>query len=212
MAFAGNALRLGQRMAHEAVRALNVVARRTRPLPLGTALAALVGVHGLGADPFREAAGPLPVEEAFVFTSWLRGDRLVAHWNMPKGYYLYRHRFAVSAGEGVTLGTPVIPRGEPKTDDHFGESEVHFGSVEITVPVIERPAVVAANICFQGCADTGLCYPPQVRTVVHEVSASAVSVADDGLGSAAGATAARDSAESGCPMSARPAAQHSADG
>lgn len=172
----------------------------------GILLPAFVGMHGFGAiaDPFRATAEPLPVEEAFVFTSWLQGDRLVAHWDMPKGYYLYRHRFAVSAGEGVTLGTPAIPPGEPKTDDHFGESQVHFDSVEITVPVTERPAIVAANIRFQGCADTGLCYPPQVRAVAHEASGSAVSAAGrHARSSAAGATAARYSTESDRPSSAQ---------
>lgn len=131
---------------------------------------AVVGVGGLGAmaDPFRESAEPLPVEEAFVFTSWLQGERLVAHWDMPKGYYLYRHRIEVDAGEGIALGKPAIPRGERKTDAYFGESEVHYGSVEITVPVLQRPAVVAARITYQGCADSGFCYPPQVRSVVHE--------------------------------------------
>ena len=168
-------------------------------------LPALVGCYGLRAvaNPFLDMAEPLPVEEAFVFTSWLRGERLVAHWDLPAGYYLYRHRFAVSAGEGVTLGAPAIPPGEPKTDDHFGESQVHYGSVEITVPVLERPAVVAARISFQGCADTGLCYPAQVRTVAHVVSASAAPTADDRARSAASA-AASDRAESNRPPAARP--------
>ena len=133
---------------------------------------AMVGAGCLGgatsADPFRDSDEPLPVEEAFVFTSWLQGERLVAHWDMPKGYYLYRHRLEVQAGEGLTLGEPAIPRGERKVDAYFGESEVHYGSVEITVPVLERPAVVTARITYQGCADTGFCYPPQERTVAHE--------------------------------------------
>ena len=167
-------------------------------------LPALVGSYGLWAvaNPFRDTAEPLPVEEAFVFTSWLRGERLVAHWDLPAGYYLYRHRFAVSAGEGVTLGAPAIPPGEPKTDDHFGESQVHYGSVEITVPVLERPAVVAARISFQGCADTGLCYPAQVRAVAHAVSAGAASTAHDRARRAS--AAASDRAEAIRPPAAGP--------
>lgn len=139
---------------------------------------AVVGAGCVGvaaANPFRDSAEPLPVEEAFVFTSWLQGERLVAHWDMPKGYYLYRHRLEVQAGEGIALGEPAIPRGEPKTDAYFGESEVHYGSVEITVPVLERPAIVMARITYQGCADTGFCYPPQERAVAHEAPESSTS-------------------------------------
>ena len=159
---------------------------------------ALVGAGGLdaAADPFRVAAEPLPVEEAFVFTSWLEGERLVAHWDMPKGYYLYRHRLEVRAGEGLALGAPAIPRGERKTDEYFGESEVHYGSVEIKVPVLERPAIVAVRITYQGCADTGFCYPPQVRKVVHEASGRAAFDKGERGSSAGGTTAARAPAKS----------------
>ena len=73
------------------------------------------------------------------------------------------------------MGEPAIPRGERKTDAYFGESEVHYGSVEITVPVLQRPAVVTARITYQGCADTGFCYPPQERAVAHEAPESSIS-------------------------------------
>ena len=175
---------------------------------------AVVGVGGLGAmaDPFRESAResaePLPVEEAFVFTSWLQGERLVAHWDMPKGYYLYRHRIEVDAGEGIALGKPAIPRGERKTDAYFGESEVHYGSVEITVPVLQRPAVVAARITYQGCADSGFCYPPQVRSVVHEATGSAGAGKPASASSAARAAASSELAES---IRARSAGARSAE-
>ena len=140
--------------------------------------ALVVGAGCVGAataDPFRDSDEPLPVEEAFVFTSWLQGGRLVVHWDMPEGYYLYRHRLEVRAGEGIALGEPAIPRGERKTDAYFGESEVHYGSVEVAVPVLESPAIVTARITYQGCADTGFCYPPQERAVAHEAPENPVS-------------------------------------
>lgn len=196
---------------NNAVGTLNAVARRARPLLLRALLPALVGAHGCGvvAEPLHDNAEPLPVEEAFVFTSWLRGERLVAHWDLPKGYYLYRHRFAVSAGEGVTLGAPAIPPGEVKMDDHFGESQVHYGSVEITVPVIERPAVVTARVRFQGCADSGLCYPVQVRTVAHEASARRASATGERAAASGGAKPVRRVAGSARP---RAVAEDAAEG
>lgn len=197
---------------------MNTVARRAL-------VPAVVGVGCLGAmaDPFRESAResaePLPVEEAFVFTSWLQGERLVAHWDMPKGYYLYRHRIEVDAGEGIALGKPAIPRGEPKTDAYFGESEVHYGSVEITVPVLQRPAVVAARITYQGCADSGFCYPPQARSVVHEAgkrapaSTAACAAASSELADSIGArSAGAGSAGAGSAEQSTPAAVAAAEG
>ena len=170
-------------------------ARARRPLCAGLVVA--LGC-GASADPFRDASEPLPVEEAFVFTSWLQGEHLVAHWDMPEGYYLYRHGFAVTAGEGATLGTPAIPPGEAKVDDHFGESQVHYGNVEITVPVIDPTAVVTARIRYQGCADSGLCYPAQTRTVTHAVTAVTHAVTK---------SAASITGEDGTPAALEPASE-----
>ena len=49
----------------------------------------------------------LPVDQAFVMTADLADDgSLRVHWQMPDGYYLYRHRFefAVPDGSGFVLG------------------------------------------------------------------------------------------------------------
>ncbi|MDE0420372.1 MAG: protein-disulfide reductase DsbD N-terminal domain-containing protein [Gammaproteobacteria bacterium] len=121
-------------------------------------------------DPLAEPSAFLPVGQAFVFSSRRRVaegdvDELVARWQMPPGYYLYRHGFQAHAGEGLTIGQPAIPRGEWRTDAFFGESEVYLGNVEIVVPVVKRTAqTVTVRFGYQGCAEQGLCYPPAERT------------------------------------------------
>ena len=108
----------------------------------------------------------LPVDEAFAFSTQLVGERLMARWEMPPGYYLYRHRFNVEGGEGVVLGTVDIPPGKPVVDDYFGEVEVYYDQVEIDVAVLQHSGgEIEVSVGYQGCADHGLCYPPQVRRV-----------------------------------------------
>ena len=131
-------------------------------------------------DPLAEPPAFLPVDQAFVFSSRRRVadgdvDELVARWQMPPGYYLYRHGFHAHAGEGLTIGQPAIPRGEMRTDDFFGESEVYLGNVEIVVPVVKRTAqTVTVRFGYQGCSEQGLCYPPAERTATfHFAGASA---------------------------------------
>ena len=122
-----------------------------------------------GRDPFAEPR-VLPVEQAFAFSARLRGDRLLARWRMPAGYYLYRHRFGLEAGEGVALGALAIPPGKPIVDAAFGEAEAHYGEVEISARVLEHAGVVVARIRYQGCAESGFCYPPQERDVALPAS------------------------------------------
>ena len=116
-----------------------------------------------GNDPLSSGVDFLPVDEAFVLSARRTDGKLVVRWDMPDGYYLYRHAFSV---EAAGLGQLVIPAGEPKVDEYFGDSEVYYGKVELTVPIhapATRPARV--HVTYQGCADYGLCYPPQRRLI-----------------------------------------------
>ncbi len=123
-------------------------------------------------DPLAEAPVFLPVDQAFAFSWRLRAgesgvEGIVARWDMPAGYYLYRHGFRADAEEGLTLGTLQVPSGEIRTDAYFGESEVYLGSVEVVVPVLRRTVQSATvRFAYQGCAEQGLCYPPTERDAV----------------------------------------------
>ncbi len=113
-------------------------------------------------------------------------------FEIAKGYYLYRDKFRFAVdGDSVTLGTPVFPKGKEKNDENFGKVEVFYKNVAIRLPV-ERNASGALplklNVTSQGCADAGVCYPPQTQTVSLELPAA---------GSPAAAPVAVDADESG---------------
>jgi len=120
-------------------------------------------------DPFAAEDEFLPVEEAFVLTSTVvDGDTLLVRWVMPDGYYLYRHRFGFKTREGspLLLGEPVIPAGKAKEDEYFGAVEVYYHEAEIRVPLLGTIDDQEVGIEYQGCADAGLCYPPETRWVL----------------------------------------------
>ena len=134
------------------------------------ALALTFGVSAAQAasDWLDEEPEFLRVNEAFRLTAELNPNRtIVARWQMPPGYYLYQHQFSfqLSAGQsGAMLAEAKIPEGKTKVDEYFGEVEVYYDQVEIEVPLIGNPADGATiSINYQGCADLGLCYPPETR-------------------------------------------------
>ena len=99
----------------------------------------------------------------------LDGQMVEVRFEIAKGYYLYRDKFRFAVdGEGVTLGVPVFPKGKEKDDENFGKVEVFYNHVAIRLPV-ERNASGALpltlKVTSQGCADAGVCYPPQTQTV-----------------------------------------------
>ncbi len=107
----------------------------------------------------------LPVDEAYPTEAELTQDgRIVARWVMPEGYYLYKHALNLAGREGTDLGSLVLPPGKQKTDEFFGEVEVYYNFLEISAPVVgQSHADVVVDVHYQGCADAGLCYPPEVR-------------------------------------------------
>jgi len=133
----------------------------------------------------------LPVDQAFQLTTEIGSDgAILARWEMPDGYYLYRHRFDFQTrpleGEGATsvkLGEAEIPPGKHKVDEYFGEVEVYYQEAQARVPVASGSGAVEVGISYQGCADAGLCYPPETKWVALNLSGPA-----DGAASATAAS------------------------
>lgn len=77
------------------------------------------------------------------------------------GYYLYRHRLGMVADDGAALPL-VLSQGKAKTDEFFGRTEVYYDTVEMRV---DAAGARTATLQWQGCADAGICYPPQTLQV-----------------------------------------------
>ncbi len=127
---------------------------------------ALTGaVTGSGADEF------LPVREAFRLTIARDDHGFIARWQIADGYYLYRDkfRFALVDNQGVTitaLGAPQSPAGQLKDDEIFGRVEIYHTQVDVRLPlnvIPQQPATATLQVTYQGCAEAGLCYPPETE-------------------------------------------------
>lgn len=141
-----------------------------RPLTLPLLLILWLFAATAQAGWFDDNAGDdafLPVDQAFQASTWHDDDTLYIGFENADDYYLYRHRFAVEGLEnGVTLGEPQLPPGEFKTDEFLGEVYVFYDRVVMAVPFTGTPdGGIDFAVTFQGCADAGLCYPPERLTL-----------------------------------------------
>jgi thioredoxin:protein disulfide reductase len=144
---------------------------------------ALLGSARSGGDDF------LPPDQAFRFDALAEGtDRIRLNWEIAEGYYLYRARIKVKTTSAkAQLGTPQFPPGQVKTDEYFGKQEVYHHELAASVPVARTSGgelALPLEVTYQGCADAGLCYPPQTKTVVVRLPGAASS----GAGGSRGAT------------------------
>jgi thiol:disulfide interchange protein DsbD len=133
---------------------------RYRPLALAALGVLLAGTAARAAeDSF------LPPQQAFEYRTQAEGRAIVVSYQIREGYYLYRKRLGFATDTpGVTLGQAEFPQGLPHTDDYFGTQEIYRGAIAIRVPytlTAAAPAALNLTLKLQGCADAGLCYPPQ---------------------------------------------------
>lgn len=154
-----------------------------------------LGLAALFAAPRASAQGAmsnfteadfLPPEQAFGFSaSMADAGTLLLQYRIAPGYYMYRERFGFEWSPAqAAAGDPVLPAGEVKYDPTFEKDmEVyHVPVLEIRVPVARAGDALALTITSQGCADAGLCYPPEQHLVrLAADGAGGYAVAQTGL-------------------------------
>lgn len=126
---------------------------------------------------------------AFRFSASEQPGVVDIRFKIADGYYLYRERFAFAAKNGnATLGEPRMPSGHVKFDQTFQKNvETYRGELAIRVPVNAAGGPFDLAVTSQGCADAGICYPPE--THVYRVNAAALRAASVDGGAPAQAAA-----------------------
>lgn len=106
-------------------------------------------------------AAPLTADQAFRVSTRREADgALEVTIDIAGGYHLYRDRLTATTAGGAAL-TVNSPPGTIEEDPNFGRVEIWRGTVAARV-ASDGGAVVLG---WQGCADAGVCYPPQSRTI-----------------------------------------------
>jgi thiol:disulfide interchange protein DsbD len=136
------------------------------------ALPAAAGLFGsrpsVTLGGLNNSADFLPVREAFRLNLIDASPELVKlRFVAAEGYYLYRHQFKFRTDTpGVVIAEANLPAGEQKTDDYFGEVEVYYGVLDVELPIRNpQNQPFTLQVTYQGCADKGLCYPPETESL-----------------------------------------------
>ena len=119
----------------------------------------------------------LPVDEAYQLTLVADGDQgLMLQWVIAPEYYLYRHAFKVQASdsESAIAANLVIPDGLAKTDEFFGDVEVYYDALEARVDLETATELAQIKVTYQGCADAGLCYPPETKSFLWHMASGEI--------------------------------------
>lgn len=122
----------------------------------------------------------LPVEEAFHFELLDDAEPNLLVWQIAPEHYLYRNKLGITDANGDLV--PIdYPEGIEHSDDFFGDTQVYRHFLQLPLAAgVQQPL----EVTWQGCADAGLCYPPQISSVGGDPvtnSASAATAVGSGL-------------------------------
>jgi thiol:disulfide interchange protein len=119
------------------------------------------------ADPFSGSTSSvdfLPVEQAYQLIPNVFGDQVQLQWQIADGYYLYGHNLSVSLNDEPLPLT--LPAGQIRYDDYYEkELSVYYQQLQLDLPIKATSSRFTLKVNSQGCADAGLCYPPQTQFI-----------------------------------------------
>ena len=130
--------------------------------------------------------------EAFRYVAVDTGTAIEVDWAIEPGYYLYKKKLSfASATGGIQLGNIDLPEGRHHEDEFFGAQQVYRERFFVSIPYTAsgaRPDSMDLVIKSQGCADLGICYPPQIWNASVELVAASKQTTKLDLGSTFGAS------------------------
>jgi len=130
------------------------------------ALAALLGASAPAAAQGQPKL--LEPERAFAFSAQALDEKTIeARFAIADGYYLYRDKLKFSVEPPALATAGALPPGKVKDDEFFGRVETYRGrlAVRLSLDKIDPGRKVTVRAVSQGCADAGVCYPPQVQSI-----------------------------------------------
>ncbi len=140
----------------------------------------LLLLTGTGVTLQAQEEELLPPEQAFALTAWMQDNSVIAEYRIAPGYYMYRERFAfeIEASDApARFGAASMPPGKIMEDEFFGKMETYRDAVRIRLPIIFDAAAATelrVKAMSQGCADIGVCYPPQKQALALQIASSDV--------------------------------------
>ncbi len=140
-------------------------------------VAPLAAAQGGLAALTQQSSEFLPVDQAYQLeVEIVDNQRLRLSWRITDGYYLYRHAFkaTLTTAAGEMPLTLSLEPGKAKTDEFFGDVEVYYQYASVDAASESPFNRARLAVTSQGCADAGLCYPPNTEIFTVDPDAGSV--------------------------------------
>ncbi len=116
------------------------------------------------------SASLVAAEQAFSLSATLANNVLTVNFHVAPGYHLYRQRITFSSST-LMLKPASIPAGKNYHDPDFGQVKILNGNFSVRQPIVNpAPQETVIYVGYQGCSDTGICYAPNMKKLIVQIS------------------------------------------
>lgn len=110
----------------------------------------------------------LPPDQAFIlFAEITATNTIKLEWQIAPDHYLYRDKIKLTTPENYQIRFDYdLPHGDIISDPNFGEQVIYRNFLSISLLPIKNgnQEVQHFTAHYQGCSDSGFCYPPQAQS------------------------------------------------
>ena len=105
----------------------------------------------------------LKPSDAFATSGYIDNDLLYINWRINNGYYLYKNSVKIMNGDNELEYIIIESNESTYEDEFFGKTQILRGELFIRTSKVEN--LNNLLIYFQGCSDSGFCYPLQSQEI-----------------------------------------------
>jgi thioredoxin:protein disulfide reductase len=100
-------------------------------------------------------AQTLDAKNIFQLKITSSSEHVILHWDIQPGYFLYKERIKISNSPSISWPPSL------KHQDRMGIThDIYRQQLELKIPL---PKNMQIKVTYQGCSDSGICFPPQIK-------------------------------------------------
>jgi thiol:disulfide interchange protein DsbD len=121
----------------------------------------------LASSEFLENKNTIPeANKVFIVSSYLDKNSINVLWEIKDGFYLYLNSVQVKKNANIIPYKVIYSEQSTYSDELFGTTQILRKEFKIEINNSDLLDLSNILIKYQGCSDSGFCYPMQTKQIL----------------------------------------------
>ena len=121
----------------------------------------------IASSEFLENKNTIPeANKVFIVSSYLDKNSINVLWEIKDGFYLYLNSVQVKKNANIIPYKVIYSEQSTYSDEFFGTTQILRKEFKIEINNSDLLDLSNILIKYQGCSDSGFCYPMQTKQIL----------------------------------------------